>query len=236
MIPPSSSRRPTSGARFMCSATKPFDGSVSGPGEVAALVAAVTVASGPMVTHSKGSSEAGDEPETAQQTYHRMLRDWMAPALRQMGFKGSGQRFSRPDDTYECRFWFQKSRWSTPQMVSFSARFDVLHRPTFEAFRETLREADTEHGVRLVRPAGIYGLSLETLIRDRDHPRDNRTLRRTQRRTPLVADARRVTHLPQVWLVGVAGGWTNRAAGTHGHRGDQGTRLARHPTRTGATS
>ena len=117
------------------------------------LIAMPALRSIAMVTQSKGSPGGDDQPETAQQTYHRMLRDWMAPALRQMGFKGSGQRFSLPHDTYECRFWFQKSVWSTPQMVSFSARFDVLHRRTFEAFGEALREADTEHGVRLSSPS-----------------------------------------------------------------------------------
>jgi hypothetical protein len=132
------------------------------------------VPSGLMVTDSKGPAGSVDEPETAQQTYDRMLRDWMAPALRQMGFKDSGHRFRFPHHTYEARLHFQKSRWSTREIVSFSVRFDVLHRPTFEVFCAAARDARTNGGHRPAHPtAGNYSQTLEDLTSQRDQGRND---------------------------------------------------------------
>jgi hypothetical protein len=36
----------------------------------------------------------------AQDDYREMIRDHIAPALREMGFKGSGQNYALPSETH----------------------------------------------------------------------------------------------------------------------------------------
>jgi hypothetical protein len=113
-----------------------------------------------------GAYTKDDEAETAQQTYRRMLRDWMAPALRQMGFKGSGAQYRFPDETYEASLVFTRRTLSTREVVWFSVSFFVQHPPTAKAFNA----ADWLQGKRHENEptAGYYSGLLEGLVRYRD--------------------------------------------------------------------
>ena len=82
-----------------------------------------------MTDRPKGSPTA----ETAQTVFSRLLRDLIAPALRDLGFKGSGARYKMTRDEYRIEIEFQKSKWSTRDSVQFDVfcpgyRLHLRHR------------------------------------------------------------------------------------------------------------
>src|SRR5439155_1336209 len=73
---------------------------------------------------------AGDRPRaaqtgceadamTAQEAFTMMVKDEIAPALRELGFKGSGQRFTLPSETHWALLGLQKFTWSDRDRVDF---------------------------------------------------------------------------------------------------------------------
>lgn len=71
-----------------------------------------------------------------------MLRDTVAPGLRTFGFKGSGSKFSWPDDEYDAGLQFQKSVHSTREKVLFTVNlwaFNPIARAEQSAAKEQAR-------------------------------------------------------------------------------------------------
>jgi hypothetical protein len=58
--------------------------------------------------------------ETALDIFRLMMRGEIAPELRQMGFKGSGQSFTLPSETHWVLLGFQKSMASNAKAVRFT--------------------------------------------------------------------------------------------------------------------
>ena len=65
---------------------------------------------------------------TAQKAFEAMLRDEIAPALRALGLKGSGQEFSLPSATHWALLGFQRDRWSNKSSVRFTVNIAVIRR------------------------------------------------------------------------------------------------------------
>src|SRR6266508_1633339 len=63
---------------------------------------------------------------TAQESFKQMLRDHVAPALREMGFRGSGQNFSLRSDSHWALLDFQKSQWSSEDKIAFTVNLPVV--------------------------------------------------------------------------------------------------------------
>ena len=61
-----------------------------------------------------------------------MLREEIAPRLRSLGFKGSGQSFSLPSESHWAIVGFQKSRFSDARSVSFTVNVTVVGRNEWE--------------------------------------------------------------------------------------------------------
>jgi hypothetical protein len=61
----------------------------------------------------------------AQEAFAVMMREQVAPALRQFGFKGSGQSFTLPSNEYWALLGFQKSQWSSASVVRFTVNLTV---------------------------------------------------------------------------------------------------------------
>src|SRR3954453_12481053 len=57
-----------------------------------------------------------------------MMREQVAPALRSLGLKGSGQSYSIPSDSYWALVGFQKSRASSAGAVKFTVNLQVQPR------------------------------------------------------------------------------------------------------------
>ncbi|ETK34794.1 hypothetical protein MPTA5024_17550 [Microbispora sp. ATCC PTA-5024] len=88
---------------------------------------------------------------TAQETFRQMLRDDFAPALRELGLVGSGPLYRLPHDRHWALLGFQKSAFSTRELVSFTVNLSVVPK-------------ERERSVRGLpfRPAAstFYGLSM----------------------------------------------------------------------------
>ncbi len=65
-----------------------------------------------------------------------MMREDVAPALRELGFKGSGQSFSLPSDRYWALVGFQKSAYSDATAVKFTVNLRVVSKEDWERARE----------------------------------------------------------------------------------------------------
>jgi hypothetical protein len=65
-----------------------------------------------------------------------MLREQIAPRLRALGFKGSGQAYSLPSRTHFATIGFQKAKWSEAASLSFTANVTVAECDIWEKERE----------------------------------------------------------------------------------------------------
>ena len=61
-----------------------------------------------------------------------MLRNEIAPALRALGLKGSGQEFSLPSVTHWALLSFQRDRWSDKSSVRFTVNVAVIRRDVWD--------------------------------------------------------------------------------------------------------
>jgi Domain of unknown function (DUF4304) len=73
--------------------------------------------------------------QTAQDTYAAMLKTLIAPGLRALGFKGSGQNYRLPSDDYWAMLGFQKSTSSDASHVRFTGNVVVVSRSGWDAVR-----------------------------------------------------------------------------------------------------
>jgi hypothetical protein len=79
-------------------------------------------------------TEASESP-TIQSVFHSMMRDGFAPAMRQLGFKGSSGRFRFTSGDWDARVELQKSVWNTQSEVEFTFNLSIIHSPTVAAGR-----------------------------------------------------------------------------------------------------
>src|SRR5260221_5989221 len=74
---------------------------------------------------------------TAQEAFASMMRQRVAPTVRDLGLKGSGQAFSIPSDRYWALIGFQKSGFSTSGAVLFTVNLKVVSREVWaKAYEE----------------------------------------------------------------------------------------------------
>lgn len=74
--------------------------------------------------------------EDAQAVFRVWTRDALAPALRGMGFRGSGQVFALPDEECWALLGVQKSTSSSSERVTFTINFSVANRHLWDELRE----------------------------------------------------------------------------------------------------
>jgi hypothetical protein len=91
--------------------------------------------------------------ETAQETFKRMIREQVAPRLRALGFKGSGQRFALASDSHWALLGFQRSAWGDSNKGSFTINLTVVSKEAWEAsrtdrpYRGSAPQANASEGV-----------------------------------------------------------------------------------------
>jgi hypothetical protein len=73
---------------------------------------------------------------TAQEAFARMVKEEIAPGLRRMGFKGSGQRYELPSETHWAMLSFQKSAFSDSDDVRFTINLKVIGREEWQRARQ----------------------------------------------------------------------------------------------------
>lgn len=76
------------------------------------------------------------DPEApAQDIYKAMIKDTISPALRDLGFKGSGGRYSIDSDESWSLLGFQKSAYSDAAQIQFTINLAVVHRSAWNELR-----------------------------------------------------------------------------------------------------
>jgi len=108
-------------------------------------------------------------PESAQDAYKTLLRVRVAPDLRKLGFKGSGNSFSMARGDYGVGVYFQKNKWSTRESVTFDVNVSVGHQPTNEAY-EIENVAARQLGKELQFPSNGFWERLSHLGGKPDFP------------------------------------------------------------------
>ena len=73
---------------------------------------------------------------TAQETYRELMKSHIAPGLRALGFKGSGQSYELPTPEHWVMLGFQKSQWSDAADVRFTVNVLVAARKVWDAQRK----------------------------------------------------------------------------------------------------
>lgn len=94
---------------------------------------------------------------TAQETYQAMVRDDIAPRLRELGFRGSRSVYSLPDDHYWRLLGFQRSVSSNRERVSFTLNLTLADKAAWQAALQT----HAWIGSRPSGNVGAYGLPPE---------------------------------------------------------------------------
>lgn len=64
-----------------------------------------------------------------------MMREQVAPQLRALGLKGSGQRFTLPSETHWALLGFQRSAWGDSNEGQFTINLTVVSKDDWEASR-----------------------------------------------------------------------------------------------------
>lgn len=65
---------------------------------------------------------------SAQNRFGAMLREHVAPRLRVLGFQGSGQSYTLPDERCYALLGFQKSKANTADKVLFTVNLSVVNK------------------------------------------------------------------------------------------------------------
>ncbi len=71
-------------------------------------------------------------PMTAQEAYKALLKEHVAPALRDLGFKGSGREFELPSDTHWIQVGLQASTYSSADAVKFTVNLSAVRRDVWQ--------------------------------------------------------------------------------------------------------
>jgi len=73
---------------------------------------------------------------SALDRFRTMIREHVAPELRRMGFRGSGQSFMLPSEDHWVLLGFQKSRSSSAEAVRFTVNITVVSKQEWAQARE----------------------------------------------------------------------------------------------------
>jgi hypothetical protein len=92
---------------------------------------------------------------TAQDQFANLIRDYFAPSLRQLGFKGSTQEYAFPDDTCWILIGVQRSAFSDRNDLRMTLNVTVANKQVWDA----MRAANPDHSGYRDRPFAnrVYG-------------------------------------------------------------------------------
>ena len=94
--------------------------------------------------------------DTALDVFRLMMREEIAPELRRMGFKGSGQSFILPSEAHWVLLGFQKARASYAEYVRFTVNVTaVSKRAWVEARSERSYLSERPNPKQQLRPLGV---------------------------------------------------------------------------------
>ena len=65
---------------------------------------------------------------TAQDAYKALMRDYIAPRLRELGFRGSGREFWLTAESFWAGIGVNASAWSDKSGVQFAVNIQVVEK------------------------------------------------------------------------------------------------------------
>jgi hypothetical protein len=74
-------------------------------------------------------------PASAQDLFREFTRDHLAPALRSLGFRGSGQVFAIPDDARWIQIGIQRSLRNDAGQIAFTINVQIADRRAWNDLR-----------------------------------------------------------------------------------------------------
>ena len=89
---------------------------------------------------------------TAQDAYADMLRTEIAPKLRALGFKGSGNSYVLPDADRWLVVAFQKNRYSSAEFISFTVNIAAADKRVWAAAHAAERWVPARPSATVVYP------------------------------------------------------------------------------------
>jgi hypothetical protein len=111
---------------------------------------------------------------TAQEQFAELIRKHVAPALRQLGFKGSGQVYVLPDDAAWILVGFQRSVSSNRARIRFTINLTVANKQKWADLRAQSKDWSDPYPERPA-PSTFYGKGIwqrrigDLLPRHADH-------------------------------------------------------------------
>jgi hypothetical protein len=93
--------------------------------------------------------------ETAQEGFKSLMRDAVAPRLRGLGLKGSGQNYTLPSQTHWAFLGFQKSAYSDRERIDFTVNVTVVSRSDWERGRQVRPQMPAKPGANWDLPPYI---------------------------------------------------------------------------------
>lgn len=86
----------------------------------------------------RGQRSATSSGATAQELYDAAIKQRVSPALRDLGFRGSGGRYHLPSESHWVLLGLQKSAYSDRAEIRFTVNLAVIPRSVWEAKRSEL--------------------------------------------------------------------------------------------------
>jgi len=93
---------------------------------------------------------------SGQEAFRALIRDHVAPALRGLGFVGSGQAFRLPIPDAIALLGFQRSRHDQPDDVSFTVNLTAGPTATWEAARQLYPFLPEQPAANTRYPGGLW--------------------------------------------------------------------------------
>ncbi len=72
--------------------------------------------------------------DTAQDAFKALMQTRIAPALRELGFRGSGSRFELPSESHWVVLGFQKAKWNTAERIEFTINVTVAEKDAWSRY------------------------------------------------------------------------------------------------------
>lgn len=73
--------------------------------------------------------------ETAQDTFRRLCRDFLGPAFREMGLRGSRSNYVLPDDRYWMGIAVERHKWSDASRVFLTLDMNIVSKADWSTLR-----------------------------------------------------------------------------------------------------
>lgn len=91
-----------------------------------------------------------------QETYKKLLNNFISPALRKRGFKGTSGVYELSNPGAYVQIGFQKNKWNAQQDVSFTVNISVIDKKVWEEARKRKTWLDSKPSANTSYPVKMW--------------------------------------------------------------------------------